>query len=173
MSARRSVTAITDGPLFARVTRFIRFAESIREVSSVEASEQDGIRSTNRDVVSAGLVVFGLYLVGLSIFAVLAPGTFFDELGRFGPRNDHYIHDVAAFQAAVGLLLLLALRWPAWRVPALVATLLQFGLHTVSHLVDMNEADPEWVGVVELVGLAVTTAVVAWLLRRASRSVAV
>jgi hypothetical protein len=136
----------------------------------VEASEQNGIRNTNRDVMSAGLVIFGLYLVGLSIFAVLAPGTFFDELGRFGPRNDYYIHDGAAFQAAVGLLLLLALRWPAWQVPALVATLLQFGLHTVSHLVDINEADPEWVGVVELVGLALATAVVAWLLRRASRS---
>jgi len=78
-----------------------------------------GVGAEGRDLVTVGLVVFGLYLVGVALFAALAPGTFFDETGRFGPRNNHYIHDVAAFQGADGLLLLLAARRPMWRVPAL------------------------------------------------------
>ena len=115
------------------------------------------------------MAVFGVYLLGIALFAVVAPGTFFDELGQFGPRNDHYIHDVAAFQGAVGLLMLLAVRRPAWAVPALLVASFQFALHTVSHLVDIGDADPEWVGVVELLGLTLATAVLLWLLTQANR----
>jgi hypothetical protein len=139
-------------------------------VNAVEATGASGTRAGGDDVVRIGLVIFGLYLVGIALFAVLAPGTFFDELGRFGPRNDHYIHDVAAFQGADGLLLLLAANRPAWQVPALVVASLQFGLHAVSHLVDIGDADPEWVGVLEFVGLAVASGVLVWLLARARRA---
>jgi hypothetical protein len=93
----------------------------------VEAIGGSGTRVGGRDAVSVGLVIFGLYLVGIALFAVLAPGPFFDETGRFGPRNNHYIHDVAAFQGADGLLLLFAARRPTWQVPALVVASLQFG----------------------------------------------
>lgn len=136
----------------------------------MEATGAGVTRAGGDDVVRIGLVVFGLYLVGVALFAVLAPGTFFDELGRFGPRNGHYIHDVAAFQGADGLLLLLAAHRPAWQVPALVVASLQFSLHAVSHLVDIADADPEWVGVVEFVGLAVASAVLVWLLVHVSRA---
>jgi hypothetical protein len=115
-------------------------------------------------------MIFGLYLVGISLFAVVAPGTFFDEVGRFGPRNERYIHDVAAFQGAVGLLLLLAARRPAWWVPAITVTLFQFAFHAVSHLVDMGDADPGWVGVLEFVALTLATALLVWLLARANRA---
>jgi hypothetical protein len=121
------------------------------------------------DPVAVGLVVFGVYLVVIALFGVVAPGTFFEELGRFGPRNDHYIHDVAAFQAPVGALLLLALGRRGWRVPALLVASLQFGLHAVSHVVDLGDAEPKWVGVVEVTSLALGTAVLAWLLLRAWR----
>jgi hypothetical protein len=122
-------------------------------------------------VVRVGLGLFGVYLVGIALWAVVAPGAFYEELGRFGPRNDHYIHDVAAFQAATGLLLLLAIRWPTWRVPALTVGSFEFGLHAISHAVDLRDADPRWVGVFELVGLVLGTAVLIWLLARAVRVV--
>jgi hypothetical protein len=122
-----------------------------------------------RDAVRLGLVVFGVYLVGIALFAIVAPGTFFEELGRFGPRNEHYIHDVAAFQGAIGLFMLAAVRRPVWWVPALIVASLQFGLHAISHLVDVGDADPEWVGIAELVGLTLATAVLVWLLVQASR----
>jgi len=122
--------------------------------------------------IKAGLVVFGGYLVALSLFAAVAPGTFFDEIGPYGVQNDHYIHDVAAFQGAVGIFMLLAVRRPSWRVPALAVATLQFALHTVSHLVDIGDADPEWLGVAEAIALVLGTAVLAWLLWRANRPVA-
>jgi hypothetical protein len=122
-----------------------------------------------RDVVTVGLVVFGLYLVAIALFAVVAPGTFFETVGPFGTRSDHYIHDVAAFQGAVGVFLLLSVREPAWRIPALVVATLQFALHTLSHLVDIGDSDPEWLGVAEFAGLTLATAVLLWLLARAHR----
>jgi hypothetical protein len=79
---------------------------------------QREMRSGGGDAINVGLVAFGAYLVGIAVWGVVAPGSFYEELGRFGPRNDHYIHDVAAFQAAAGILLLLAVRRPTWRVPA-------------------------------------------------------
>jgi hypothetical protein len=124
-------------------------------------------RQSRPDPISLGLAAFGIYLLGIALFGVVAPGTFWEELGRFGPQNTHYIHDVAAFQAAVGVLLLLAVARPRWRVPALLAAALQFGFHAVSHVVDLADAEPEWVGVVELILLLLATAVLGALLRRA------
>jgi hypothetical protein len=137
------------------------------EVAEVEAKEN--FRSTD-DVVTAGLVAFGLYLVGISLFAAVAPGAFFDTVGPYGERSDHYIHDVAAFQGAVGVFVLLAVRRPAWRIPALLVATLQFGLHALSHLADIRDADPEWVGLSEFIALAAATAVLVWLLARANRA---
>jgi hypothetical protein len=139
-------------------------------VNEVEAIGGSNARKGSDDVVTTGLLVFGLYLVGISLFAAVAPGTFFEEVGPYGARSDHYIHDVAAFQGAVGVFLLLAVRRPTWRVPALAVAMLQFGFHALSHLVDIGDADPEWLGVAEFIGLAVATPVLAWLLARANRA---
>jgi hypothetical protein len=122
-------------------------------------------------MVRGALLVLGLYLVAISVFAAVAPGTFFEEIGPYGARNDHYIHDVAAFQGAVGIFLLLAVRRPAWWVPALAVVTLQFALHAISHLVDIGDADPESLGVAEAIALLVATAGLLWLLVRASRVV--
>jgi hypothetical protein len=138
----------------------------------VKAIDYSGKRSSGVDVV-VGLMVFGLYLVGIALFAAVAPGTFHEEVGPFGPRSDHYIHDVAAFQGAVGVFALLAARRPAWWVPAITITLFQFALHTVSHLIDMSDADPEWLGVLEFVALTLATAVLVWLLARARSATSV
>ena len=56
---------------------------------------------------------------------------------------------------------------PGLAVPVLAMTAFQFGTHAVNHLVDIDEADPEWVGVVDLVGLSLGTLALAWLLRHA------
>jgi hypothetical protein len=141
-------------------------------VKATSSRSQREVRSGGGDVINVGLVAFGAYLVGIAVWGVVAPGRFYEELGRFGARNDHYIHDVAAFQAATGVLLLLAVRRPTWRVPALTLASLEFGLHAISHVIDLNDADPQWVGVLELVGLVFGTAVLGWLLARAVRQVA-
>lgn len=112
------------------------------------------VRSRYVEVI---LLVFGAYSVGLGLFMILAPGTFFDTLGAFGVRNDHYTFDNASFELPQGLLLLAALRWPSWRVPALAFATAHWALHTLSHLVDTGHRGGATVGWLEFAGLAVST----------------
>ena len=111
------------------------------------------------------LVVFGAYSVALGLFMLVAPGAFFDTLGAFGVRNDHYIFDNASFELPLGLLLLGALRWPRWQVPALAFATAHWGLHALSHLIDTDHAAGSWVGWLEAGGLVFTTALLAIALR--------
>jgi hypothetical protein len=112
--------------------------------------------------VEVVLVVFGAYSVLLGLFMLLAPGEFFVTLGAFGPHNDHYIFDNASFELPLGLLLLAAVRWRSWRVPALSFATAHWALHALSHLVDTNHADGQIIGWLEFVGLAFGTVVLAF-----------
>lgn len=120
-----------------------------------------------RDVVGAGLVAFAAVQLATGLFQALAPATFWEEVGPFGDRNDHYVRDLAAYTIPLGLVLLLAVRRRSWRVPVLVFSVAYYALHTVSHLIDVTEADPEVNGPVTLALVAGGTLVLAWLLRRA------
>ncbi|RWA22847.1 hypothetical protein [Mycolicibacterium elephantis] len=84
--------------------------------------------------VEVTLAVFGIYALGIGLFMLFAPGAFFDTLGNFGIRNDHYIFDNASFEVPQGLMLLAAVRWRTWRVPALAFATLHWALHTISQL---------------------------------------
>ena len=74
---------------------------------------------TRAGFVEVTLIVFGLYALTVGLFMMFAPGAFFDTLGTFGVRNDHYIFDNATFEVPQGLLLLAAVCRLSWRVPAL------------------------------------------------------
>ena len=116
---------------------------------------------TRARLVEVVLVVSGAYSVFLGLFMLVAPGEFWSTLGAFGPRNDHYIFDNASFELPLGLLLLAALRWRSWRVPALSFATAHWALHALSHLVDTNHADGQLVGWLEFAGLAFGTVVLA------------
>ena len=120
-------------------------------------------------VLLLGLAAFGIYNVAQGIFMAAAPGTFFSEVGPFGVQNDHYIRDLATFYVALGVALLVAVRHRAWRVPVLALLTLQFALHAVNHLIDIDEADPSWLGVADFVALVVGMVLLAGLLRLALR----
>ncbi len=83
--------------------------------------------ATRSRYVDMILIIFGVYSVALGAFMTLSPGVFFDTLGAFGTRNNHYIFDNASFELPLGLLLLAALRWSAWRVPALAFATAHWG----------------------------------------------
>src|SRR3954466_12688679 len=93
---------------------------------------------TRARFVEVTLIAFGVYSVTLGLFMMFAPGVFFETLGEFGARNDHYIFDNAAFELPLGVLLLAAVRWPSWRVPALAFSTLHWGLHALSHIIDTH-----------------------------------
>jgi hypothetical protein len=96
---------------------------------------------------------------------------FHTYVGPFGPYNEHYVRDVAAFELPLGLLLLAALRWPSWRLPALAFATAHWALHALSHLLDIARATPGLlVGVLDFVAISLGTAVLGWALVRTART---
>jgi hypothetical protein len=126
------------------------------------AVERAAIRE---DALTAGIAVFAVYHLALAAFMAAFPHSFFDNVGPFGVRNDHYIRDTATFSAAIGTGLALALRNPSWRVPMLAITVVQFLLHSINHLVDIDKAHPSWNGYFDFGSLAAATILLGWLLR--------
>jgi hypothetical protein len=115
--------------------------------------------------VEVTLIVFGLYALTVGLFMIVAPGAFFDTLGNFGVRNDHYIFDNGTFEVPQGLMLLAAVRWPTWRTPALAFATVHWALHALSHLIDPHHGAGDWIGWLEAGGLLLTTAILVMALR--------
>ena len=120
---------------------------------------------TRAGLVEVTLIVFGVYALGLGLFMMFFPGAFFDTLGTFGVRNDHYIFDNATFEIPQGLMLLVAVRRLSWRVPALAFATLHWALHAISHIVDPHHGAGDVIGWLEAGGLVVTTVILAIALR--------
>lgn len=123
-------------------------------------------RSRYVDVI---LIVFGIYSVALGIFMMVSPGVFFDTLGAFGTRNDHYIFDYASFELPLGLMLLAAVRWSTWRVPALAFATVHWALHGLSHILDTDHHAGTGVGLLEFAGLVIVTGLLAVALRYSAK----
>lgn len=123
-----------------------------------------------RDLVGVGLAAFALVNLLIAAFAVLDPEGFYDALGPFGPYNDHYIRDAAgAMQGSLGVAMAIAVFRRSWRVGVLGYGLLHFAFHSLNHLVDIGDADPESVGVVDFVTLTIGALTLGWLFARAVR----
>ncbi|WP_063127676.1 hypothetical protein [Nocardia fusca] len=101
----------------------------------------------------------------LGLWAALLPTDFLSVVANYGPPNTHLARDFAACALTFGFALLVADRRPGWRTPALTVTAVWNGAHTVSHLVDIGQATPYFVGPLEAVLLLATTVVFAALAR--------
>jgi hypothetical protein len=109
------------------------------------------------------LLVFALGQLVLGALLWLTPGFFFDEIGPYGMRNDHYMGDLATWYLALGGVALVAVRNPSWRLPVLVLAFIQYALHSFNHLLDVGEADPEWLGPANLASLVLTCVLLGWM----------
>jgi hypothetical protein len=112
------------------------------------------------------LVVFALTQLLTGLLLWLAPGFFHDEVGPFGPRNDHYMGDLATFYLALGAVGLASVRQVSWRVPVLTLSVVAYALHSLNHLIDVGEAEPSWLGPADLALISLSTLLLAWMLRR-------
>jgi hypothetical protein len=121
-------------------------------------------------VLTGGLVAFSVYDLALAAWMAVSPHTFYVRVGPFGAPNDHYVRDVATYNAAIGAALAIAVTRPTWRAPVLALTTLQFALHSVNHLVDIGKSHPAWNGPADFASLTVATVALAWLLREAARA---
>src|SRR6201746_57693 len=122
-------------------------------------------RTRGAKIITVTLIASGAYALGLGLFMLFFPGAFFDTIGTFGVRNDHYIFDNATFEIPQGLLLLAAVRRVSWRVPALAFATLHWALHSISHIVDPHHGAGDLIGWLEAGGLVATTVVLAIALR--------
>ena len=110
------------------------------------------------------LVAFGAGQLLLGVLLWITPGFFFDEIGPYGVRNDHYMADLATWYLALGAVALMSVRRVSWRVPVLALAFIQYALHSVNHLIDVGDAHPEWLGPANLVSLTLTAVLLAWML---------
>ena len=104
------------------------------------------------------LAAFGALQLLTGALLWLTPGFFHEEIGPYGPRNDHYMADLATWYLAVGVGALVAIRRPSWRPVVLALAFVQYLLHAVNHLLDIGETDPGWLGPVNFVLIALVAA---------------
>jgi hypothetical protein len=114
--------------------------------------------------------LLGLAAVQLFIgaFMAIAPGSFVDAVAPFGGADSHFIRDLATFQLATGIALLLSVSRPSWRVPVLAFAAIQGVLHTINHLADIGGTDPGWLGPFDFLSLGLLTAATAYVLAAAA-----
>jgi hypothetical protein len=119
--------------------------------------------------LKAVLVFIAGYHVVLGLMQLLAPGTFFEEIGNYGVENSHYIGDVGAFTLAFGVAVGIAVARPSWRAPVLWLGALWYGFHAINHAFDTGEARSEARGWSDTLLIAFGAAASAWLARVSER----
>jgi hypothetical protein len=112
------------------------------------------------------LIAFGAGQLVLGLLLWLTPGFFYDEIGPYPPRNDHYMADLATFYLALGAVALASVSRERWRVPVLTLALVQYGLHSLNHLIDIGGSEPGWLGPANFVSLLAATVLLGWMLTR-------
>ena len=117
----------------------------------------------------AVLVVVGAYHLATGVLALVDAHAFFEQIGRYGVENDHYIGDVGAYYLGFGIALLVAAQRAGWRVPLLALGALWYGFHALNHAFDVGEARSDARGVFDTVALAIGALVSAYLAWAASR----
>jgi hypothetical protein len=119
-------------------------------------------RPSARSDIAAVIAVaaFGALNVGFGFWALLDPQSFFDNIAEFEPYNEHFLHDLGAFQLGIGATLCFAL---LWRGDALLAALgggaAGATAHEVAHIFDEDlggkSSDPFTLGIIALLLVAV------------------
>jgi hypothetical protein len=115
------------------------------------------------------LALVAAYHVAIGGLALLAPGTFFDQIGRYGIENSHYVGDVGAFMLAFGVAIGIAVVRPGWRAALLWLGALWYGFHALNHAFDTGEARSEGRGWADTVLIAFGAVASAWLARVSER----
>lgn len=119
--------------------------------------------------LKAVLAVVAVYHVVTGAMALWWPDTFFEEIGKYGVENSHYVGDVGAFILAFGIAVGISVVRPSWRAPLLWLGAIWYGLHALNHAFDTGEARSDGRGWADTVAIAFGAAGAAWLARVSER----
>jgi hypothetical protein len=119
--------------------------------------------------LKAILIVVAAFHVATGLLALLAPDTFFEQIGHYGIENSHYVGDVGAFTLAFGVAVGISVVRPSWRAPVLWLGALWYGFHALNHAFDTGEAKSEARGWGDTLSIALGAVVAAWLARVSER----
>jgi hypothetical protein len=115
------------------------------------------------------LIVVSAYHVVTGGLALIAPDTFFDQIGHYGVENSHYVGDVGAFILAFGVAVGISVVRPSWRAPILWLGALWYGFHALNHAFDTGEAKSEARGWGDTILIALAAVLSGWLARVSER----
>jgi hypothetical protein len=115
------------------------------------------------------LVFIAAYHIVTGMIALIAPDTFFEQIGHYGIENSHYIGDVGAFLLAFGVAVGIAVVRPSWRAPLLWLGAAWYGFHALNHAFDTGEAKSEARGWSDTALLLFGGVASAWLARVSER----
>ena len=118
--------------------------------------------------VRSVLLVLAATHVAIGLWQFLAPGHFYDSVATFGARNDHFVRDISTVFVALGVALWIAAARPSWRAPVLAVAVIQYTVHLVSHVVDVQMARPASLGWLTIGLLIGPLALFVVLLRRSA-----
>lgn len=107
--------------------------------------------------------------LGIGLWAGIAPGSFYDDVATYGAENGHFLGDIASAYLGMGIALAIAVYLPSWRVTALTATALFWGIHALNHLGDVDEASSDAKGITDTILIALGAAAIGYLAWAASR----
>jgi hypothetical protein len=119
--------------------------------------------------LKAILVVIAGYHIVIGLLALVAPDTFFDQIGHYGIENSHYVGDVGAFILALGVAVAISIWRASWRAPILWLGALWYGFHAINHAFDTGEAKSEARGWIDTLLIAFGGVAAAWLARVSER----
>jgi predicted membrane protein len=109
------------------------------------------------------LLVVAIYHLALGALMFFAPNAFYDTIGKFPPKNTHYIKDVATFYIPIGIVFFVSIRRRSWRTPILVFAALEYSIHALNHLIDVGKASTDFTGWFDFFSLALI-ALIFWAL---------
>jgi hypothetical protein len=117
-----------------------------------------------RRIVRAVAILAAAFYASFGAWALLAPRSFFDTVAAFPPYNEHFLHDLGAFQLGLGAAVLGALAIRRSLVAGLVGVAVASVLHAATHAVDAHlggqPTDPWVLGL--FAALVVLALIVAW-----------
>jgi hypothetical protein len=113
-------------------------------------------------IIQAVTAVLALALLGLGLWAMIAPHGFYESAATYPPYNRHFIHDVGALLIGLGSCLVAGLLVRDALLAVLAGNTIGAVAHFVSHVVDRslgaNASDPVTFGVLALVFALLTSA---------------